>query len=63
MKQKHCRPLLQMKQGYVIPVTEEIALKAALISVKHKLPMADSLIYAVGQIEKAIIWTQDDDFK
>lgn len=52
-----------MKQGRIIPVTEEIALKAALISLKFRLPMADSLIYSTGQIENAVIWTQDADFK
>lgn len=54
--------IVQMKQGQVVPVTEEIALKAALTSLKHKFPMADSLIYATGLIEEAVIWTQDEDF-
>jgi len=53
----------QMKQGRVVPLTEEIALKAALISLRHKLPMADSIVYATGQTECAIVWTQDDDFQ
>ncbi len=53
----------QMKQGQVLEITEEIALKAAVISLKHKLPMADSLIYSSGQSEGAVIWTQDVDFK
>ncbi|UCG11847.1 MAG: type II toxin-antitoxin system VapC family toxin [Deltaproteobacteria bacterium] len=53
----------QMNQGQVIELREDIALKAALISLKHKLPLADSFIYATGQLEKAIIWTQDEDFK
>ena len=60
---KALQAVAQMKQGQVIELTQEIALKAALISLKHKLPMADSLIYATGQLEKAIIWTQDEDFK
>ena len=53
----------QMKQGRVIDLTEDVALSAALISLKHKLPMADSFIYATGQLEKAMIWTQDADFQ
>lgn len=44
-------------------LSEEIALKAALISIKHKLAMADSIIYATGLLEGAVIWTQDLDFK
>ncbi len=52
-----------MKQGRVVDLTEEGALRAALISLRHKLPMADSFIYATGQMEEAEIWTQDSDFK
>ena len=55
--------IAQMKQGKVIELNEEIALKAAMISLRYKLPMADSFIYATGQIENATIWTQDADFK
>ena len=51
-----------MKQGRVVDLTEEGALRAALISLRHKLPMADSFIYATGQMEEAEIWTQDSDF-
>ena len=53
----------QMKQGKIIELNEEIALKAAMISLRHNLPMADSFIYATGQLEKATIWTQDADLK
>ena len=55
--------IAQMKQGQILEITEEIALKAALISIKHKLPMADSLIYSSGQSVGAVIWTQDTDFE
>ena len=57
------RAVAQMKQGHVIDVSEEVALKAALLSNRYKLPMADSLIYATGQIENALVWTQDSDFE
>jgi predicted nucleic acid-binding protein len=53
----------QMKQGHIREVTEEIALKAALVGIMYKLPMADSLIYATAQAEGAVIWTQDADFR
>ena len=53
----------QMKQGQIMEVTEEIALRAALISLRYKLPMADSFVYATGQMEGAAIWTQVSDFK
>ncbi len=53
----------QMKQGLIVDITEDIALSAALISLKHKLPMADSLIYATARGHGAILWTQDDHFR
>ena len=52
----------QMKQGRVIEVTEAIALRAALISLKHRLPMADSLILATVWSQQATLWTQDEHF-
>ena len=55
--------IAQMSQGRVIELSEEIALHAAHVSLRHRLPMADSFIYATGQLEGADIWTQDLDFK
>lgn len=52
-----------MKQGKVIEVTETIALQAAQISNRHKLPMADSLILATARACSATLWTMDSDFK
>lgn len=60
---KAFRAVAQMSLGRTIAVTDEIALKAASLSIKHKLPMADSLIYATGQDLGAVIWTQDGDFE
>lgn len=57
------RAVAQMKQGRVVQVSEEIALRAATISLAHRLPMADSLIYATAQSEGAVVWTQDSDFE
>jgi len=53
----------QMKQGRVVAVDEAVALNAALMSLKHKLPMADSFIYATARIYGATLWTQEDHFK
>lgn len=52
-----------MQEGNIFNIDQEIALQAASISHQKKIPMADSLIYAVGQINDAEIWTQDSDFK
>ena len=55
--------IAQMKQGRVVPISEEIALKASLVSIREKLSMSDSLIYATGILEQAVIWTQDEVFQ
>lgn len=53
----------QMKEGQIVDITEDVALSAALISMKHQLPMADSLIYAAAQNHDAVVWTQDAHFR
>lgn len=60
---KALQAIAQMKQGQVVNVSEDVALRASLISIKHKLAMADSIIYATANIYDAILWTQDIDFK
>ena len=55
--------IAQMKQGRVMDLTEDIALRASLISLKHKLPMADSLILSTATVHGALLWTQDEHFK
>lgn len=52
-----------LRQGLVIPLTEDIALSAARLGVAHKIPMADSIILATARANNATVWTQDDDFK
>ena len=52
-----------MKQGQVIDLTIDISIKAAKLSLDHKLPMADSIILATGRLYQATVWTQDIDFK
>ncbi len=52
-----------MLSGIVIAIDASIAAHAADLFLKHKLPLADSLIYATALAHKATIWTQDDDFK
>lgn len=52
-----------MGQGEIVEIGSELALLAAKISVEEKIPMADSLIYAVAVDRKAMLWTQDADLK
>ena len=52
----------QMHQGEVLVLDEGIALAAARLSLQHRLPMADSLIYATARSRAAVLWTQDEHF-
>ena len=52
-----------MKQAKVVELTAAIALKASLMSIRHKLTMTDSLIYATAQTLGAVVWTQDEHFR
>ncbi|HEY2548676.1 MAG TPA: type II toxin-antitoxin system VapC family toxin [Candidatus Acidoferrum sp.] len=47
----------------VVPVDEEIALAAAVISIQHELPMADALIFATAEKYGAELVTSDAHFK
>ena len=55
--------IAHIKQGRVIDLTEDLSLSAAQISKNHKLPMADSIIYATTLKYNCILWTQDRHFK
>ena len=59
---KALQAVAQMKQGRVEDVTEDIALRAALVSLRHRLPMADSLILSTAWARGASLWTQDEHF-
>ena len=52
-----------MEQGKVVDLNDTLALDAARLSLYNKLPMADGIILAVAHAHKALIWTQDADFK
>jgi len=53
----------QLKQCKIIGMDLNIALLAAQISQKHKLPMADSIILASARSHNATLFTLDSDFK
>jgi predicted nucleic acid-binding protein len=46
-----------------IPIDESIADAAPVVAVRHKLALADALIYAVACIHGAELWTQDRHFQ
>ena len=51
-----------MYQGEVIPLDGDLAVSAAMLGLKHKLPLADSIVYATARSRDATLWTQDQDF-
>ena len=50
-------------QGYrVEPLTTRLAMEAAEVSLKHRLAMADAIVYATAQMLEATLVTSDEDF-
>lgn len=47
----------------VVPLDEELAVAAAVISHEHQLAMADSIIYATAARYQATLWTFDEHFR
>jgi predicted nucleic acid-binding protein len=66
LRQKDIDSALQaialMQQALVVDVNSQIALTAAELSERYKIPMADSIIYTTSNLHDAILWTQDSDF-
>lgn len=51
-----------MHKTRIVPLTDELALVAADLSLAHKLPMADSIVLATAQAHNAEVVTSDADF-
>lgn len=51
-----------MQKTQVVPLTDELALVAADLSLAHKLPMADAIVLATAQAHDADVVTSDSDF-
>ena len=52
-----------MQQSRVVPLDASLALRAAALGLRHRLPLADSIIYATALASNALVWTQDADFE
>jgi toxin FitB len=52
-----------MLRGKVILLDPSLAVDASRLSIKHKLPMADAIIYATTLANAAEVWTTDGHFK
>ena len=51
-----------MCRGSVVDLDTDIAIMAADLGVRYKLPLADSVIYATARVHDATVWTQDRHF-
>jgi predicted nucleic acid-binding protein len=51
-----------MMQGRVVDLDADLALAAARFGLRHRLPLADSIVYATARRFEATVWTQDADF-
>jgi len=52
-----------MRQGQLVDLDAELALTAAQLGIAHRLPLANSVIYATARRFDATLWTQDGDFE
>ena len=52
-----------MLRGKVILLDPSLAVDASRLSIKHKLPMADAIIYATTLANAAELWTTDSHFE
>jgi toxin FitB len=52
-----------MRQGRVLDLTDARAVEASGVARKHKLAMADAMMYSMAREFKATFWTQDVDYK
>jgi predicted nucleic acid-binding protein len=46
-----------------VAVDAAVADEASLLAAKHKMAMADAIIYAVARAQVAELWTQDSHFE
>ena len=52
-----------MQNARMVPLTDELSLSAADVSLSHRLAMADAIVYASALQEGAHVVTSDEDFK
>ncbi len=55
--------IADLYKGTIIELSAPLAVSAAVLSDRLKLPMADSLILATARAHGATLWTQDEHFK
>ncbi len=51
-----------LRKTQIVPLSEEVALVAADLSLEHKLAMADAVVLATARLNDADVITSDADF-
>jgi predicted nucleic acid-binding protein len=62
-EQAALQAVASMRQAQLIPFDDSLAISAALLSRRYKIPMADAIVMASARNVDAIIWTQDRHFE
>lgn len=57
------RMVARLHETKIVPITPDLALFAADVSLKHKLPMADALVYATALSQRCSVVTSDPHFE
>jgi len=57
------KAVAQIQLGKVAELDTALALSAGRLGINLKLPLADSVVLATARAYKALLWTQDEDFK
>jgi len=52
-----------MQKGRIVPLDSDLSIRAANVSRRLQLPMADSIIYATTLQYNAVLWTADKHFE
>ena len=52
-----------MQQSTIIPLDDNLAIKAADTALLHGLAVADAMVYATAQVHESLLYTSDKDFK
>jgi predicted nucleic acid-binding protein len=61
-EQQAIEAIAAMRRGRIVDLDASLALDAATLSRRLRLPMADSIVLATAVRHGATVWTQDADF-
>jgi predicted nucleic acid-binding protein len=57
------RAAAMLHERPLIPLTSTLAVRASIVSLTHRLSMADAIVYATAQAHDALLVTGDEHFK